>query len=152
MITILLTAGIAASVDVIEDANALKSKGTKTQKYGSATKNLVCGAQLCSEIEEIPEPKKEVEPVPPPKTEPKAEPAPTPAPKAAPVTPTPTPIPTPTPTPEPTPTPIPTPEPTPTPIPTPPIIPVRPFGSLDVSSEKITIEFYPMMHLNQFSL
>ncbi len=66
-------------------------------------------------------------------------PAPTPAPLPPPVTPTPTPIPPPTPTPEPTPTPIPTPEPTPTPIPTPPIIPVRPFGSLDVSSEKITI-------------
>jgi len=78
MITILLTTGIVASVDVIEDANALKSKGTKNQQYGSATKNLVCGAQLCSEIEETPEPKKEVKPVP----TPKAEPAPTPAPKA----------------------------------------------------------------------
>ena len=85
MITILLTAGIAASVDVIEDANALKSKGTKTQKYGSATKHLVCGAQLCSEIEEIPEPKKEVKPAPvpkqEPKTQPKSEPKTTPTPK-----------------------------------------------------------------------
>ena len=85
MITILLTAGIAASVDVIEDANALKSKGTKTQKYGSATKNLVCGAQLCSEIEETPEPKKEVKPTPAPKpepkTQPKSEPKTTPTPK-----------------------------------------------------------------------
>ena len=35
MITILLTAGIAASIDVIEDADALKSKGTRQQKYGS---------------------------------------------------------------------------------------------------------------------
>jgi len=74
MITILLTAGIAASVDVIEDANALKSKGTKQQKYGSATKHLVCGAQLCSEIEETPEPKKEVKPAPVPKPEPKTQP------------------------------------------------------------------------------
>jgi len=85
MITILLTAGIAASVDVIEDANALKSKGTKIKKYGSATKNLVCGAQLCSEIEEIPEPKKEVKPAPvpkqEPKTQPKSEPKTTPTPK-----------------------------------------------------------------------
>ena len=85
MITILLTAGIAASVDVIEDANAIKSKGTKTQKYGSATKHLVCGAQLCSEIEEIPEPKKEVKPAPvpkqEPKTQPKSEPKTTPTPK-----------------------------------------------------------------------
>ncbi len=86
MITILLTAGIAASIDVIEDANALKSKGTKQQKYGSATKNLVCGAQLCSEIEDTPEPKKEVKPAPVPKQEPKQqpkqEPKPTPTPKA----------------------------------------------------------------------
>ena len=74
MITILLTAGIAASVDVIEDASALKSKGTKQQKYGSATKHLVCGAQLCSEIEETPEPKKEVKPAPVPKPEPKTQP------------------------------------------------------------------------------
>jgi len=74
MITILLTAGIAASVDVIEDANALKSKGTRNQQYGSATKNLVCGAQLCSEIEETPEPKKEVKPAPVPKQEPKTQP------------------------------------------------------------------------------
>jgi len=85
MITILLTAGIAASVDVIEDANALKSKGTKQLKYGSATKNLVCGAQLCSEIEETPEPKKEVKPTPvpkqEPKTQPKSEPKTTPTPK-----------------------------------------------------------------------
>jgi len=83
MMTILLTAGIAASVDVIEDANAIKSKGTKTQKYGSATKHLVCGAQLCSEIEEIPEPKKEAKPVPKqePKTQPKSEPKTIPTPK-----------------------------------------------------------------------
>ena len=83
MITILLTAGIAASIDVIEDANALKSKGTKQLKYGSATKNLVCGAQLCSEIEEIPEPKKEAKPVPKqePKTQPKSEPKTIPTPK-----------------------------------------------------------------------
>ena len=74
MITILLTAGIAASVDLIEDANALKSNGTKQQKYGSATKHLVCGAQLCSEIEETPEPKKEVKPAPVPKQEPKTQP------------------------------------------------------------------------------
>ena len=85
MITILLTAGIAASIDVTEDADALKSKGTRQQKYGSETKHLVCGAKLCSEIEETPEPKKEVEPAPVPKQEPKQQPKqetkPTPAPK-----------------------------------------------------------------------
>jgi len=60
---------------------------------------------------------------------------PTPAPPSAPL---PSPV---TPIPTPTPTPIPRPTPTPTPIPTPapPIIPFRPFGSLDVSSVKITI-------------
>jgi len=76
MITILFTAGIAASADLIQDAEAAKSKGTKIQKYGSATKNLVCGDKLCSEIEESPEPKKEVKPTPAPKQEPKKTPAP----------------------------------------------------------------------------
>jgi len=73
MITILLTAGIAASVDVIQDADAIKSQGTKVRKTGSAG-SPVCGIQLCSEIEEIPEPKKEVKPTPAPKPEPKQEP------------------------------------------------------------------------------
>ena len=84
MITILLTAGIAASVQVIQDAEALKSMGTKIRKTGSAG-SPVCGLQLCSEIEEIPEPKKEVEPAPAPKqepkTQPKSEPKTTPTPK-----------------------------------------------------------------------
>ena len=82
MIIILLTAGIAASVDVIEDAEAIKSQGTKLRKTGSAS-SPVCGIQLCSEIEEIPEPKKEAKPVPKqePKTQPKSEPKTTPTPK-----------------------------------------------------------------------
>jgi hypothetical protein len=82
MITILFTAGIAASADLIQDAEAVKSKGTKIQKYGSATKNLVCGDKLCSEREETTQPKKEVKPTPVPKQEPKKTPAPpsTPAP------------------------------------------------------------------------
>ncbi|MFB5611202.1 MAG: hypothetical protein ACE5RT_05285, partial [Nitrosopumilaceae archaeon] len=57
IVTILLTAGIAASVDIIENASALKSKGTKTSQYGSSTKNIVCGDRLCSEIEDKSEPK-----------------------------------------------------------------------------------------------
>jgi len=88
MITILLTAGIAASVDAIQDADAIKSQGTKIRKTGSAG-SPVCGIQLCSEIEEIPEPKKEVKPTPAPKqepkqelkTQPKSEPKTTPTPK-----------------------------------------------------------------------
>jgi len=35
-------------VDIIQEADALKSKGTYTKKYGSSTG--VCGLQLCSEI------------------------------------------------------------------------------------------------------
>ena len=84
MIIILLTAGIAASVNVIEDAEAIKSQGTKIRKTGSAG-SPVCGIQLCSEIEQIPEPKKEVKPAPvpkqEPKTQPKSEPKTTPTPK-----------------------------------------------------------------------
>jgi len=46
--TIMMTAAIAASVDVIESADAIKGKGVGTSKYGSATD--ICGLQLCSEI------------------------------------------------------------------------------------------------------
>jgi len=84
MITILLTAGIAASVDLVQDAEGIKSQGTKIRKTGSAG-SPVCGLQLCSEIEETPEPKKEVKPAPvpkqEPKTQPKSEPKTTPSPK-----------------------------------------------------------------------
>ena len=63
-----MSSGIVASVDLIQDADAIKSKGNSTPRYGSQTKNLVCGDRLCSEIEETPQPKKEVAPAP--KTEP----------------------------------------------------------------------------------
>jgi len=46
--TIMMTAAIAASVDVIESADAIKGKGVGTSKYGSSTD--ICGLQLCSEI------------------------------------------------------------------------------------------------------
>jgi len=36
---------------VIEEADAVKSKGTGTSQYGSATKFQVCGDRLCSEYE-----------------------------------------------------------------------------------------------------
>jgi hypothetical protein len=82
MITILMTTGVVASVDVIQDAFAIKSQGTKNPVTGS---KKVCGDRLCSETEETPEPKKEVKPTPPPKTEPtpppKVEPKTTPPPK-----------------------------------------------------------------------
>ncbi|MCH8324700.1 MAG: hypothetical protein IH813_06335, partial [Thaumarchaeota archaeon] len=34
---------------VIEEADAIKSKGTASSQYGSATKFIVCGGVLCSE-------------------------------------------------------------------------------------------------------
>jgi len=47
MAAIMLTAGIAASVDMTGNASAAKAKGIETTKYGSKTN--VCGLQLCSE-------------------------------------------------------------------------------------------------------
>ena len=38
------------TVDYFQDVEALKSKGTYLPKYGSATKEIVCGDKLCSEI------------------------------------------------------------------------------------------------------
>jgi len=46
---ILLLSAVASGIDPVE---ALKSKGTKNTKYGSATKDIVCGDKLCSEVEE----------------------------------------------------------------------------------------------------
>ncbi len=48
-IGILLTVAVVASIDISQTADAVKSKGVKTQKYGQATKNKVCGDRLCSE-------------------------------------------------------------------------------------------------------
>ncbi len=50
-IVILLTVSVVASIDLSQTADATKAKGTTTQKYGSATKSLVCGDKLCSEVE-----------------------------------------------------------------------------------------------------
>lgn len=49
-IAILLTVTVVASIDLSQTADAVKAKGTTTQKYGSATKSQVCGDRLCSEI------------------------------------------------------------------------------------------------------
>jgi len=49
MVTILLTAGIVASMNLFEDVDALtKSKGTFTRDYGS---KKVCGDKMCREYE-----------------------------------------------------------------------------------------------------
>ena len=62
MMFILFTAGVVASIDLIQDADALKSQGNKVRKTGSAG-SPVCGIQLCSEIEDTP--KQETKPTPP---------------------------------------------------------------------------------------
>jgi len=49
-IIILLTVTTVAATDLIQSADALKSKGTATPKYGSDTKSKVCGDKLCSEV------------------------------------------------------------------------------------------------------
>ena len=51
MIAILATMTIVTAIDVLPEADALKkSKGVYNQKYGSATKGIVCGDQLCSDV------------------------------------------------------------------------------------------------------
>jgi hypothetical protein len=45
-----MTALVATSVNVVQDVEALKGQGVGVQQYGSATKNIVCGDRLCSEI------------------------------------------------------------------------------------------------------
>jgi hypothetical protein len=44
----LFSASAVPFVDIIQEADALKSKGTYTRQYGSSTG--ICGLQLCSEI------------------------------------------------------------------------------------------------------
>ncbi|NNL59419.1 MAG: hypothetical protein HKP31_08180, partial [Nitrosopumilus sp.] len=51
-IAILLTFAVVGSIDVLQTADATKASGTPTQKYGSATKSIVCGDKLCSEVEQ----------------------------------------------------------------------------------------------------
>ena len=53
-IVILLTFTVVTSIDVLPTADATKAKGTSTQKYGTATKSIVCGDRLCSEISSNP--------------------------------------------------------------------------------------------------
>ncbi len=63
MATILMTAAIAASIDLVQFAEATKAKGNKVRTYGSATKNIVCGDRLCSEtggVTTTPSPPEEV--------------------------------------------------------------------------------------------
>ena len=51
MMTVLMTSATAASVDLVPNAEALKSEGNRLTQTGSAG-SPVCGDRLCSEIEE----------------------------------------------------------------------------------------------------
>jgi hypothetical protein len=53
LIPLVLSIGIAPIlpfVELIPEADALKSKGRSSTQYGSATRGIVCGGQLCSEV------------------------------------------------------------------------------------------------------
>ncbi len=43
---------LAIATKYVVDADALKSKGRSASSYGSATKNIVCGDRLCSEVDD----------------------------------------------------------------------------------------------------
>ena len=67
--TILMTAAIASSIDLVQFAEGIKSKGKYTpgrigvKSYGPANKNIVCGDRLCSEtagVTKMPSPPGEV--------------------------------------------------------------------------------------------
>ena len=51
-ISILLLGTMISPMNILPSADALKGQGVSTAKYGSATKNTVCGDKLCSEIDQ----------------------------------------------------------------------------------------------------
>ena len=51
MIAMLATMAVVTAVEILPEADAKKkASGTYTKKYGSATKGVVCGDRLCSEV------------------------------------------------------------------------------------------------------
>lgn len=50
MVTILMTATIVASINLVEDAEAIKGQGVPSTQYGHKTAGIVCGDRLCSEV------------------------------------------------------------------------------------------------------
>ena len=50
MISVLLLGTMATPMNILPSAEALKGQGVPSAKYGSATKNQVCGDKLCSEV------------------------------------------------------------------------------------------------------
>jgi len=61
---ILITGAIAASVSLLEDAEAAKAQGKTSGQYGKKTAGIVCGDRLCSESAPAPEPEPAPEPAP----------------------------------------------------------------------------------------
>ena len=52
MIAILATMAVVSGMEMMPEAEAFKKgQGVYNSKYGSATKGIVCGDRLCSEIE-----------------------------------------------------------------------------------------------------
>lgn len=49
---LILSLFVLIFVSTIEDVQALKSQGNSVRQYGSATKAIVCGEKMCSEISE----------------------------------------------------------------------------------------------------
>ena len=50
IMAVLMTSATVASVDLIPNAEALKSNGNRLTQYGSVN-SVVCGDRLCSEVE-----------------------------------------------------------------------------------------------------
>ena len=48
LVAIVLSMAIVMQIDSIGSADAVKAQGTKTMKYGMATKDKVCGDRLCT--------------------------------------------------------------------------------------------------------
>ncbi len=51
MVALIATISAVAAMETISEAEALKGKGVYNGQYGSATKGIVCGDRLCSEVE-----------------------------------------------------------------------------------------------------
>ena len=47
---VLITGTIAASVSLLEDAEAAKAQGKTTKQFGKKITGIVCGDRLCSEV------------------------------------------------------------------------------------------------------
>ena len=51
-ISVLLLGTMTGPLNLLQSADALKGQGVSTAQYGSATKRIVCGDKLCSEVQD----------------------------------------------------------------------------------------------------